>query len=75
MGFVRAIAVVLGTGAFVTAMETCKVMPLGKNYTQETAPQDISLVEAVVLQKANEVIDNLLSVRTFVGCIRNNANR
>lgn len=75
MGFVRvaAIAVVLGTG--VAATETCKVMPLGKNYTQETAPQDISLVETVVLQKANEVIDNLLSVRTLVRCISDDATR
>lgn len=42
--------------------DPCKVVDLGLNYSQEDAPQDISVVEATILDKVNEVIDNLLSV-------------
>mmetsp|Transcript_21024 Transcript_21024/g.67752 ORF Transcript_21024/g.67752 Transcript_21024/m.67752 type:complete len:752 (+) Transcript_21024:86-2341(+) len=40
----------------------CLVVSLSENFTQATAPKDISAVESVVLRQANEVIDDLLSV-------------
>lgn len=53
-------------GVFAEEEQSCKVVDLGMNYSQEDAPQDISIVESTILDKVNKVIDNLLSVSVFM---------